>query len=119
MNSSTLTSPLQLIWGLVRDVIYFPLWWYGPGFWRLLKGVGRFWGRKQAALGFLVWLSNLFVPMYGQHDFLGRLVSFLMRFFQIICRGLMMLIYLSLGLILIAIWLLIIPAWLYAVFSWL
>jgi len=43
--------------------------------------------RGNAALGVLLWLKNLFVPMFGQHDWQGRLVSFLIRLVQLIARG--------------------------------
>ena len=38
-------------------------------------------------MGVLLWLKNLFVPMFGQHDWQGRLVSFLIRLVQLIARG--------------------------------
>lgn len=34
-----------------------------------------------------VWIKNLFVPMYGQYDWQSRIISFIMRFFMIIGRG--------------------------------
>ncbi|OGL88755.1 hypothetical protein A3H75_00395 [Candidatus Uhrbacteria bacterium RIFCSPLOWO2_02_FULL_51_9] len=71
----------------VIDVIRTPLWWYSGG----LAMMAHWWvymlRRGNAALGVLLWLKNLFVPMFGQHDWQGRLVSFLIRLVQLIARG--------------------------------
>jgi hypothetical protein len=42
--------------------------------------------RWQSA-GLSVWLANFFVPMYGQHDLAGRLVSVVMRFVVLVGRS--------------------------------
>jgi hypothetical protein len=34
-----------------------------------------------------LWLRNIFVPMFGQHDLQGRFTSFLVRLFNVIIRG--------------------------------
>ncbi len=119
MNSGVLTQIGSFLGKLIGGILYFPVWWYGPGLAMVVLGVGRFWGRRQSSLGFFIWLKNIFVPMYGQRDFSGRVVSFIMRFFQVVFRGLLMFIYLVLGLAAIAVWLLLLPAWIYAAFFWL
>ena len=40
-----------------------------------------------ALFGLRVWVKNLFVPMYGDTVFVGRLISFAVRLFVIIVRG--------------------------------
>ena len=40
---------------------------------------------RQLAVG--VWVKNLFVPMFGLHDWQSRLISVFMRGLQIILRG--------------------------------
>jgi len=37
-------------------------------------------------MGLGVWIKNLFVPMFQQYDWQGRIISFFMRLFQIIFR---------------------------------
>lgn len=71
---------------LILSVLHFPLWWYSDG-------LGSVLGRGRRALAFRwksfaigVWIRNLFVPMYGQHDFMGRMVSVVMRFVMLIGR---------------------------------
>lgn len=39
------------------------------------------------AYAFAVWIKNLFVPMYGQYDWTGRIISFFMRVFVMIGRA--------------------------------
>lgn len=106
MNSSHFIIYLpKIILQIVRDLLYFPLWWYSVGLWRTLLRVGNFLQERQMVLGLSVWVRNVFTPMYGQRDFAGKLISFLMRLFQIIIRGLLMLIYLLLALVAIIFWL--------------
>ena len=93
---------LKFIW----EIIYFPLWWYTVGLFRLLKGVRSFLHDRQVNLGVGVWLKNIFTPMYGQRDFISRLISFIVRLFQVIFRGLAWLLWLALCLIAILVWLL-------------
>jgi len=80
----------KIIISLVLEVIYFPIWWYGAGFVRLIKNVWHFFCARERGLGFLIWLKNILVPMYGQYDFMGRVISFIIRLFQIIVRGLVL-----------------------------
>ncbi len=77
---------------VVGEILYFPIWWYSVGFFRHLKAVFNFWRNQEKALGFSIWLKNLFVPMYGQYDWLGRLISFCVRLVQIIFRGAILLL---------------------------
>jgi hypothetical protein len=95
----------KIILQILRDFLYFPLWWYSVGLWRTLLKVGNFLRNEQITLGLSVWLKNIFTPMYGQHDFLGKAISFFMRLVQIIARSFLMLIYVIIALILIAFWL--------------
>ena len=73
---------IQFIW----DVLYFPLWWYSFGFFGTLKWTGRFIARHLRTTGVLIWVANLFTPMYGQHDWAGMIISFFVRLIQIIVR---------------------------------
>lgn len=64
-----------------------PAWWYSQG----LSIVGQ-WVKRTVrnandifALG--VWVRNLFVPMYGETEWSGRLISFGVRAAMILVRG--------------------------------
>lgn len=72
---------------LIGSVLYFPIWWYTEG----LFGVTRFTKERLAyrwrAYSFVVWIENFFVPMYGQYDLAGRVVSVFMRLMVLFGRG--------------------------------
>lgn len=102
MEHNLLTYFGKIIVRVVWDFLYFPIWWYSTGLIKTLRGVWFFYRRQEASLGFYVWLKNMFVPMYGQYDIAGRLISFLIRLVQVIYRGLLMLINIVLGLLLIS-----------------
>lgn len=95
----------KIIVSLILEIVYFPIWWYSVGFGRTLKNVWNFWRDQEKILGFSVWAKNIFVPMYGQSDWAGRLISFLVRLVQVIFRGFALLIWLFICLVVLIIWL--------------
>src|SRR3989338_3745667 len=96
-----------VISGTIADFLYTPIWWYTGGLLRQLKGVWGSFVARQEQLAIDVWLKNLFVPMYGQYDFTGRLISFFVRFAQIIGRAIVLLIWAVLLLVWLMVWVLI------------
>jgi hypothetical protein len=114
-NSVTYSGKIlaQVLW----DFLYFPLWWYSAGFIKTATGVTNFYKNQEASIGFLVWLKNIFVPMYGQHDTAGRFVSFFIRVVQIFFRGFMMLFVIIFGLIFLAFYLVLPPLILFAIWK--
>lgn len=105
LNHNFLTYTGKIILQILGEILYFPVWWYSVGFIRTVKSVFRFWRAREESLGFSVWLKNIFVPMYGQRDIASRLISFVMRFVQIIFRGAALLLWLGVILIILIIWL--------------
>ena len=88
----------------VLDLLYFPIWWYTGGVkhaaifcYHLLQD-----GNMFLAPG--LWLKNMFVPMFGQTDFQGRLMSIFMRFSNFIGRSIGLIIWFFVVLILFALW---------------
>jgi hypothetical protein len=96
----------QIFGEIIWDVAYFPLWWYSRGLLELVKNLKIFLEHKEKSLSLFVWLKNIFVPMYGQHDFWGALISFLMRIFQIIVRGTAMFFWLAAASLAVCFWML-------------
>jgi len=92
---------LDFLW----DLIYAPFWWYSTGLFRLLKSLAVFLRDRQINLGIAVWVKNIFTPMYGQRDFISRLISFVIRLLQIFVRGLGLLFWLILCLAAAVLWL--------------
>ena len=105
-TNSFIFYSLRVLAELVRDVLYFPFWWYSRGFLNLLLGVKNFLVNKQKAMALFVWLKNIFRPMYGQYDWQGMLISFLVRSVQIIFRSVFMLFWVIMSLLVIIFWLL-------------
>lgn len=101
----TTSSSVSLIVGTLGMILYFPVWWYSLGFFRFVKRIFYFWREQAYFLAVLIWIKNIFVPMYGQGDFVGRLISFLVRFVQIIVRTIILFFWLLMCLVLMAFWL--------------
>ncbi len=108
----TIKITAMLFW----EIIYFPAWWYTAGLLRLLSTLREFLANRQKELAFLVWVKNIFVPMYGEYDWEGRLISFVVRLVQIIARGAVLLIWLLIALAVLLSWLFLPPAVLWQTF---
>lgn len=102
---------------LIGEAVYFPLWWYSRG----LLNAGRWCLEKVKAgnrrLGITIWLANLFVPMYGQRDYAGRIISFFIRIVQIIFRLILFFIWLIIILALFLFWLILPIFVIYQIFA--
>lgn len=87
------------------DFLYFPLWWYTGG----IKHAGLFcihlvqWVNSYLAPG--LWLKNIFVPMFGQSDWQGRITSFFMRSVNVVGRSIGLLLWVLIVLALFVVWL--------------
>lgn len=95
----------KILVDLIRDIIYFPFWWYSRGLKQLLIKLKDFLVNKEKSLALFVWIKNIFRPMYAQYDWAGILISFFVRLFQIIIRGIFMLGWLALALSALCLWL--------------
>ncbi|MBU0661385.1 hypothetical protein KKG22_04390 [Patescibacteria group bacterium] len=86
------------------DIVYVPLWWYTRGFlrvWNFFISLCSYGNQNFAPF---VWIKNLFVPMYGQYDIQGRLVSFFMRVMNSIIRLFLLGIWIVLSVIPLILW---------------
>lgn len=75
---------------LVGGLLGFPVWWYTKGVVRWSKFMWGWFSGYRASLAVAVWVKNIFVPMYGSYDIVGRLISFFMRVAMIIIRSLLL-----------------------------
>lgn len=89
---------------LIVDFFYFPVWWYSEGSRRALMFCVSLVKDVNAMMAPGLWLKNIFVPMFGQYDFQGRLVSFIMRFFNVIFRSIALFIWLIIVIALFFVW---------------
>lgn len=105
LRANFLTYFSEIIFGFIFKILYFPIWWYGPGTVKKTKKCLYFLKDREESLGLFIWLKNILVPMYGQEDFAGRLISFFVRFFQVLFRSLVMLFWLIYAFIKLLLWL--------------
>lgn len=71
---------------LVGSVAWFPVWWYTTGLQRVIESSVNAIRYRVRSYALRVWIRNFFVPMYGQYDWTGRLISLLMRFVVLVFR---------------------------------
>jgi len=90
----------------IKVIFYFPTWWYSKGLLKVLKGCGTFIKDFEQTLGLMIWVKNLFVPMFGQRDIAGRLISFGLRLFQIFWKSIVLIMIMGIAFIFIIFWLL-------------
>lgn len=86
----------RIIVQFILDVLYFPLWWYGAGAIIAMRFCIQLFLAQQTKLAPMLWLKNLFVPMYGQYDWQGRIVSVFVRFANVCIRSLIVLVWVML-----------------------
>jgi hypothetical protein len=107
---------LKIFTDLAKDIFFFPLWWYSYGLVELIIKQKEFIKDKEKKLALIVWIKNIFIPMYGQYDLMGHIISFLVRFFQIIIRSFFMLFWLLFCLFVLLAWLILPFLVLYEIF---
>lgn len=92
---------IDFLWHLV----YFPIWWYTGGVKKTLIFCFNLFqtGNENLAPG--LWLRNIFVPMFGQTDWQGRIMSFFMRLVNVIFRFIILAIWFFVVLIIFFLWL--------------
>ena len=96
----------RLLLEALLDIFYFPLWWYSRGLLYAVRCCVDIFKQGNVALAPGLWLLNLFVPMFGQFDWQGRIISFFMRLVQIIARSIALLVWLGFCIVLFIAWLL-------------
>lgn len=105
MQNSFIFYSIKITSELFWDIVKFPLWWYSRGLLKMVLRMKSFLRDKERSLAFFVWLKNIFRPMYGQNDIAGFLISFMVRLFQIIFRGIVLLFWSLISLSVVLIWL--------------
>ena len=90
VNNNYYIYSIKFFFEIIKNIFYFPFWWYSRGVWTLIIGLKNFLILREKSLALLVWVKNIFRPMYSQHDTAGILISFFVRLFQIIFRSIVM-----------------------------
>lgn len=92
---------LSVLW----EIIFFPIWWYSFGVVVVLRKLRDFIIEREKGLVLLVWMKNLGKPMYSQYTWDGIIISFFVRLFQIIVRGIVMIFWIAMCLAVFVFWL--------------
>ena len=108
ISSGGFTSS-YLLRDLIRGIIILPVWWYTIGFSTVISGLFRNLKAIIRSFGLDIWMKNLFVPMYGETAFTGKLISFGIRFFMIIFQSIGVILWAIILLILLAFYILALP----------
>lgn len=95
----------RIFFDAILDIFYFPLWWYTKGAVHAVRWCTGFFLDGNQNLAPLLWLKNLFVPMFGQYDWQGRIISFFMRLAQFFFRSFGLLIWMAACSVLFCVWL--------------
>ena len=88
----------------IFDIFLFPIWWYSKGLSRLTAYLFAALQMANIKLAPGLWLKNLFVPMFGQTDWQGRLMSVFMRIANVFFRGIVLFFYMVLLLSMMICW---------------
>ncbi len=72
---------------LLSGVFSLPVWWYTRGLVLVSTWCRETVKNTSQLFGLGVWVKNLFVPMYGETEWSGRAISFVIRMVMIILRG--------------------------------
>ncbi|MBU2542536.1 hypothetical protein KJ785_03180 [Patescibacteria group bacterium] len=83
----------RMLLEFILDLLYFPLWWYSGGMKRMGLFCYRLLQDGNAQFVPFLWLKNIFVPMYGQRDIQGFLMSVFIRFWNVIIRSIFLLLW--------------------------
>lgn len=89
------------------DFLYAPIWWYTKGLVRAGRFAARLVAAGNAQFAPGLWLLNIFVPMFGQYDWQGRLVSFFVRLVNVIIRSLLLIVWMILSFVVFTLWIII------------
>lgn len=64
---------------IILNVLYFPVWWYTEGAFRILQKIGSEARNFSHNLNLGILFKYLFKPMYGLTDIWSRIISFMVR----------------------------------------
>lgn len=109
MLKSTGALARLLFIDLLGSLAWFPIWWYTTGLKKMISWCIDGLNYRIKQYSFKIWLKNFFVPMYGQYDWQGRIISVFMRFVVIIGRGIALVAEAIIYMVLILCWMTVPP----------
>ena len=104
-KSITMKAVRFILKDVLFDIIYWPFWWYSGGFLRAAKNFRNTIMQGNDELALTIWLKNLFVPMFGDYSWQGRIISFFMRLVQLIARSIFFILWCLVAFMGVILWL--------------
>ena len=92
---------------VVLDIFHTPVWWYTTGLMHFAKGLWNEARDFARILSLKILLRHLFTPMFGDYSKSGRVISFFVRFVQLMVYGTVMLLWVIALTVLLVLWLVI------------
>lgn len=104
MQNVAWTATKYILVEVVLDILYLPVWWYTKGLLQIARFCVGSIERRGANLSLGIWLKNMFTPMFGQYDWQGRMISFMMRTVMLVYKLIMFAIWIVIVAILFVAW---------------
>lgn len=90
---------------VILSILYFPLWWYSEGAFKILKKISTETTNFAHNLNLGILFKYLFKPMYGLTDVWSRIISFMVRIVHFCVLGSLALIWILILVIFFLLWL--------------
>jgi hypothetical protein len=101
---------------LLGGFLALPGWWYTKGLEIVWGWVKRTVNEASQLFALGVWVKNLLVPMYGETQLSGKVISFFLRLAVIVLRGLAVAVWVLVAAAALVIYLLALPAGVLGIF---
>jgi hypothetical protein len=96
---------MNILWQNIKNILYFPIWWYTEGAFKILKKISREIKEFAHSLNLGILFKYLFKPMYGLTDVWSRIISFMVRIVHFCILGSLALIWILVLIIFFLAWL--------------
>jgi len=90
---------------VIFSILYFPVWWYTEGAYKILKRINQETRNFAHNLNLGILFKYLFKPMYGLTDIWSRIISFMVRIVHFCVLGSLALIWILILVIFFLAWL--------------
>ena len=102
-NNSSLYS-IKIAAEIGREIIFFPIWWYGRGFWFFLSLIWGFGKSAEKKLAWFSWASNFSRPLPNNPGMLSRISHLAWGLTQVLGRGFGLLFLAVVSVVLALVW---------------
>ena len=117
MQRTATTHTLKFIsQKIVGEFLYFPIWWYSTGLLKAARGWMTNMKNLNKRLGMWIWIKHIFVPMYAEYNFWGRIISFFMRLIILVFRSIIFIVFFIIYSLIFVLYVISLPAVIFLIF---